>query len=265
MKRFLPLGLCCFLLLAVFCFGTVSHAQAATILGVNHVGNVYHIDDGTGATTFVGASGFSALNSLAQNHGGTFYSASGSTLITIHPLTGVGTSIVSMALNDIRGLAFNASDVLYALVNDAITAVDRLYTINTTTGAHTLIGSTTRTGLHGLDYFGGTFYAWDVAGGLYTLNAGTGAATYVGGTAVDIQSLVFRSDGTLFGIRNRLFKIDPNTGIRTNVGPPSGHDIRGIEFIESLAVPEPSTLTLLSVAGVAFAVCLRRRKLQSAP
>lgn len=85
------------------------------------------INASTGVGAAIGNSGFAGLNSLAVNNSGTIYSAVdtfGATtwpLVTINPSTGAGTSVATLNFGsvrpDVRGLAFSAGNVLFA-VND---------------------------------------------------------------------------------------------------------------------------------------------------
>lgn len=244
-----------------------SQAQAG-LIGVSFGGGLYSIDQTNGATTFIGSTGFSALNALAADSGGTIYSTSGSNLLSINTTTGAGTSVATISGlgegTSIRGLAFSSSNVLYAINNGgspgSTSVDDKLYTINTTTGAATLLGSVTGfKGVQGLDFNSSdSLFAWDISKGLLSLNSSTAAGvdvnTSVGGG--DPQSIAFAADDSLFGVRNQLNSINVTTGALTFLGN-TGLDIRGIEFIAD--VPEPATLTLLllGLMGMRF----NRRKL----
>ncbi len=229
--------------------------QAADILGVAWDGVVSQLDasDGTGQTA--GSSGFSGLNSLARSSAGEFFSVAGdafastSTLISIDPLSGLGTSIATVTLGadevSVRGLAFSPGDVLYAVNNGggkfSTTDPDALYTIDRSTGTGTLIGSTGFAGIQALAFApDGTLYGWDLnpsvtGAGLVIINPLTGTATdvdaAVGEGGVDIQSVTFAPDGTLYGGRNSLYTIDPSSGSTSLVGSGGYADLRGIEWL----------------------------------
>jgi hypothetical protein len=96
---------------------------------------------------------------------------------TIAP--GSGVLVGGEGVAGIDGLAFSASDALFALGQ---TPQDNLYTVNQATGALTLIGPTGVAGsnfLGGLDFLGSTLYAV-INDSLYTLDTTTGAATLIG-------------------------------------------------------------------------------------
>jgi hypothetical protein len=94
------------------------------------------------------------------------------------------------------GIAFGLDGTLYGLSQSpAGTAQPFLYTINTTTGATTLVGSTGLTGNSAgglaVDPNTGVLYA-AVNTSLYTINTTTGAATLVGNTGFsDISGIAF--------------------------------------------------------------------------
>ncbi len=78
--------------------------------------------------------------------------------------------------------------------------------------------------------------------------------------------LDFAPDGTLyastfpthFGGASELIKIDPVTGAITDIGPIGFNNVDGLYYV-STAVPEPESLSLLVLGGVASAVVARRR------
>ena len=136
---------------------------------------------------------------------------------------GVVTTIGTGAGIDGRGMAFDdVNDILYA------TGSGSLYTVNTATGASTLVGGMQLdTGLIGLAYdeIADILYA-NVAGtGLYTINVGTGDATFIG------------SNGTT-----------------------AGSGIDGLAWLgpQGPDVPEPGTLALAMLAVGAIAGLKKR-------
>jgi len=281
MKHLLSLSV--FLSLALL--GLPASAEAA-IYGVEWFGDVYRIDESSGAGLLVGPTGFPRLNSAARDAAGTMFSVTGGnvpagsgpdTLITVNTMTGAGTAgpVLNFANvdEDIKGLAFSPGGTLYAIHNGGgpgvINQPDDLYIINPVTGAETLVGSTGFPGVQGLAFSpGGTLYAWDagstgVGAGLLTVNTATGAATDVN-PAVDgtpmIQTLDFAPDGTLYGARSDLYTIDVNTGVTTLIGSGAYTDVRGIVYVPDAEIPEPATaaLTLIALSGLALRIRRRR-------
>ena len=256
-------------------------AGHAALVGIGFGGSVYSINETTGAGTLLGSSGFGGTNSMARNSAGILYSATPSLLITINPVTGVGTLATTLSGFgaeglSIRGLAFSSTGVLYAVNNGGspgdTTTNDLLYTINASTGAMTLVGTMAFTGVQSLTFSsGGTLYGFDGGGGLITIDPLTAAATDVnltiGASGNDIQTIAFSPGGTLYGGRNNLFTIDLTTGASTLVGGGSGGtfvDVRGMEFLAAagpgpVPVPEPGTMALLGIGVVGLGFYRRRR------
>lgn len=94
----------------------------------------------------------------------------------------------------------------------------RLETIDVITGNTSLIGTM---GIVMFDIAfspSGQLYGIDGTA-LYSINSGTGAPTIIGGSGGgNINSLVFGTDGTLYGASNGLYKFDVATGSRTQIG-----------------------------------------------
>lgn len=144
-------------------------------------------------------------------------------------LTSVALALVTLVANSSL-----AGPILYGLgnqhlfqevVNDPNAATNHslLYTINTTTGAATLVGDT-GFNLRGLSYNPLTGRAYgsvaeiEAGGGLYEINLATGAATFIGGTQ-NFSKMDFDGSGNLVGYGTRaepnaynFYSIDVNTG-----------------------------------------------------
>ncbi len=224
-------------------------AQAQTTLyGISASGDLIRIDKATGAGTVIGNSGVGA-NGAAADSTGRILSGGGNAdqIIQIDPATGAGslylTTIGRPFGYGIRGMAFDSTDHLYVVLSQAdISAIDTLATIDTTTGAYTVIGPTGRTDIQGLAFSpSGTLYGVGVnfGGRLYTLSTVSGAATTIGGGAMgdDTQSLEFDTDGTLYACRTNLIRLDPATGASTLVGLVGSFDIRGMAMVGSAPPP----------------------------
>ena len=135
---------------------------APAIIAVQFNGGVVSINEATGVGLAVGPSGTSGLNSLAADTSGTLFSATnvlgaGGQLFTINPASGVGTPGAVLGFGaavaaDVRGLAFSAANVLFAINNTGPAGglnPDDLFTINVAAGAGALIGATGLTGASG--------------------------------------------------------------------------------------------------------------------
>lgn len=230
-----------------------------------------HIDPVSGAYSTIATIG-NSYHALAQDSHGNLFTgyfattASNGRVARINPATGAPLSVfnaVTPGAGDIRGLAFDQANQLFAVVNrddnsGSPTLPDDLYKINLAAQTTSLIGSLGFLGVQGFDAApNGDLFAWDGTAGLLRVNPATGAAVDVnpaiGGTAA-IQSIVFAPDGRLFGARNALFSIDPVTGAFAQIGPGGGPDLRGIEWI----VPEPSSALLATIAIGVLRVVRRR-------
>lgn len=143
---------------------------------------------------FVVAS-FGLLSALAA-HAGALYAIDDATdqLVTIDRTTYGVTTIGAL------GVGGDFGDMTWASTTNTLYAVggrgnNALYTINTTTGAATLVGN------HGVrDMFGlafdsstGTLYAQSTNQGVYTLDTITGAATQIGSNGVYPGGLAYNS------------------------------------------------------------------------
>jgi hypothetical protein len=125
-----------------------------------------------------------------------------------------------------------ASTPAYVLLGGpAPASVEQLATIDLTTGAYTIIGSTGRTDLQSLAWGppGGTLYALGTDGGgsLCTVSRVTGAAAFIGGGGfgADNQALTFMPDGRLLACGANLLSVNPATGATTLIGPTGFSDI----------------------------------------
>ena len=255
--------------LALFSVPLIASSAAGYLIGVPvgftpGTAPLVKIDPVSGVYTTLSTFG-NSYHALAQNSQGELFGGYFSTttdqgrVARIDPLTGAPLQVfttVTPGAGGIRGLAFDASDRLLAVVNrddqsGSPTINDDLYEINLAAQTTSLIGSLNFMRVQGLDVTpDGTVYAWDVGAGLLRVNPTTGAATDVNPALAGsgaIQSIVFAPDGRLFGAGTALFSINPATGAFAQIGPGGGPDLRGIEWV----VPEPST-ALLSM----FASCL---------
>ncbi|SER25054.1 PEP-CTERM protein-sorting domain-containing protein [Nitrosomonas sp. Nm51] len=179
------------------------------------------IDTTTGAGTAVGALGVSVTGpGLAISASGSAFMADqfGGDLWTVNLGTGAATLLNGSIGADLDGLTF-LGNTLYGV--DA--GNDSLYTVDTVTGAASLVGAGgTLTGLStqsALATDGTWLYAGDDDGDYFRINPATGAAT------------VITTDGT---------------------------DVEGLAIQQSTAVPLPTTLALLGIGLIGFGFTKRK-------
>ncbi|HEX3599491.1 MAG TPA: hypothetical protein VHU84_05075 [Lacipirellulaceae bacterium] len=267
------LGACC--LAARADAGTL---YAATSAG--GAGELYIINQATGAVVQdVGplndSSGLNyPITGLAFGPGGNLYGSSGNSvaasqakLVKINPATGLVLPIGSFNAGPVNSggdpstmadIDFDAAGNLYGV---ASIGGPHLYSINTSTGQATVVGSTglTSTSGGGLAIGGGNFFGSPTSTRFGTYNSGTGAFTNITNPAKPVgggyAALAF--DGSILygldlgpgssGDPTHLVTFDTTTGAVTDVAA-SVNKLDAIAF----AVPEPSSVVLGFVALLGF-------------
>lgn len=138
--------------------------------------------------------------------------------------------LLVVVLSIISALA-SGQNVFYGVTGQDGVA-SSLYTINSTTGATTLVGATGFNGVGSLAFSPlGTLFA--IAGNaagpvhqLITINTSTGAGTAIGATGItnNITDIAFRSDGVLFAMTGRgdLYTVNTTTGAATLINSAGG-------------------------------------------
>ena len=177
-------------------------------------GAVVTIDRTDGSGTTIGASGFTAVTGLTNTRSGTLYASAGNgvcadTLVTIDPGTGTATTVGAYGTNvaGMDGLAIDGAGTLYGVTTaacDTAAPGPALYTIDTTTGAATLVGRVLASGVPpageptDLEFLpGGELWASTTANSddLVAIDPTSGAFTIAGdsGTGGELSSLAFCS------------------------------------------------------------------------
>jgi hypothetical protein len=168
---------------------------------------------------------------------GTLFAFNGttSTLLSIDEVTGAETSIGAITgllpAETLRGMAWNeVDDMMYILAGNG--DVGSIYTIDLTSGAATLVGSSTIAGWVpiwlAIDGSGNAFMADVGLDNLYSVDLTTGTATLVGALGINInfaQDADFDPDtDTLYmaayigGGVNVFASVDTTTGVATSLG-----------------------------------------------
>jgi hypothetical protein len=199
------------------------------LLGVSNR-DLYDIEPISGVATLIGPTGFTGLTSFCKVGMQWIAADSGtSRLVFLNPLTGAGAQ--GPAQSNIRGLSNGPqAGTLYGVRDTTLGNPDDLVKYTT---SWSTIGSTGQDFIEGLTYssIDGLFYGWDTARGLVHINPTTGAATDVNQSSdgdVLTATVEFGPDGKLYGAGDKLYRIDPMTGVRTEIGSTLPAFIRGL-------------------------------------
>jgi hypothetical protein len=215
---------------------------------------------------------FNPITGVLYGSTGNNPTATAARLVTINPASGLVTVVGSFNAGPTNSsgtpatmadIAFDAAGNLYG---DGSIGGPQLYSINTSTGQATVIGTTGLTSTTGGGLAisgGGLFYGTPTASRFGTYNSTTGAYTDIANPTKPAGggygALAFGDGGVLYGLNvgsgspppTHLVTIDPATGAVTDLGA----SINSLDAM-AFAVPEPGALTLL--AGVTM-IALRRR------
>lgn len=245
------------LLLWVLLISGVGTTKAEILIGVYDPARISTVT-GRGAPS--SSEGWNYLNSLAKDGQGRLFSVSQGQLVQIDPFALTLTPVLTLhGLGGFTGLAFSPAGQLFA-VQRGPGDDDPLYRIDTLTGNVTTVGEIGFYRLSDIAYSpSGILYGWSGLYGLITIDPQTGRGTDVNtsvGAPAEIQALTFGSDGTLYGAREALYRIDPATGVPVLIGSGGYSDIRGLAVI-----PEPSLVRLLSLGlcGLLLQMWYRRK------
>jgi WD40 repeat protein len=292
MKRYVMI----LILLGALALPTVVLAQGEVLYGCtsDNPSVLYMLNPTTGGATLIGEMDVEWCTGLAFDSNGNLFAMGWDggvpALWRVDPSTGAST-FVGLSPHPwgqgIPDISFRSNDVLFAYLvhGDG----DGLGTLNTATGAVTVIGNTGQTGGgNGIAFSPGDVLFHSNQQALFTLNQGTGFASLVAGLAFNfpqpycpalggrgprINAMDFNSGGTLFGVlncgygdtpANYLVTIDTDDGDVYMMGPTVDR-LDGIAFgppPEPEFVPEWGSIALLGsgLLGLAGYAGLRFRK-----
>jgi hypothetical protein len=181
------------------------------------------------ATTDLGATGFTAAAGAANSSGVMFGldSSSPSNLFKVTPPSPSGSLVGNTGLAGPSGMAAFApnNSALYAS-NTETSGTNNLYTVNTSTGASTLVGT------------------------MFTNGAALTAGTFATASDGTLHLIGFESNGG-----NNVYDVNFSTGAVTLIGSYSfgignADEVFAATFLTAPTVPEPATLILLGSMGV---------------
>jgi streptogramin lyase len=153
----------------------IAFSPSGQLYGLDAGTALYQIDPNTAAATYVGATG-AFINGLDFRATGVLYGTGQDSLYTIDTTTGFATLVGSNGglYQSAGDIAFAPDDSLFMT-----TDTNLLVQLNPLTGAATLIGAIGFTDVYGIDFIGNALFAITSGGQLLTVNTTTGAGTLV--------------------------------------------------------------------------------------
>lgn len=215
-------------------------------------GELLTINTATGVATSVASTGIPEIDGLTVRPStkelyGVFAGASGSTFFRISEAYGDALRLRSIALPNLRAIAFGRGDTLYGGTTNG-----RLYRISLSTGDTTYIGTASGIVYSSFAFSPSTNQLWASVrpplvnrDKIYTVSTFDGTATLVGGTGDNAitPSIAFSPSGALFALKgtatqtNTLLAIDTLTGAGTLIGS------TGVTGLQSITMRTDSLLT----------------------
>lgn len=231
-----------------------SYAQATSCYGVSVWEGIYTVDFDTGLVDlYFSTPSYRWHDATSGNDGQSFYATlEGGSLYQINIITKNVEEIGLYGIGTINGLAYDVeSQILYGIDGT------NLYTINTTTGAASLIGSTGKE-FWAFEYDPITNNLIGVNGAdesMYYIDPSSGQITKIGPTGIDrITDIWFNhSDNTMYGVGNGyngLCTLNTITGVGTSLfGDYRYYPQKNIMGLGN-PIPEPCTVSLFALGGL---------------
>ena len=220
---------------------------------------IYTINTATGALTAAGTLSFSSIAIARRSSDGlifyTEYGVTNGRVATWNPATNTNTTIGTLGggVRNFPRLAFNASGTLYGMDDQS-----RLYTVNTATGAATLVGTVAGfpASIRGDMAFApnGTLYA--TAGdstSLYTINIGALTSSLIGATGqTNIAGMAFANGAILYAVESN--SPDDFQIINTGTGASTVVASIATALYDMAAMPKFADLSVTKTASGSFVV-----------
>jgi hypothetical protein len=258
-------------LISIALFGFVAalvavsrHALAETAFAVSPVPSRFGLLDlQTGAFSAVGPAPASQYVGIATIGSSILAGYEDGRIVSINPFTGIPTPFADSHIS-LFALAGGSGGELYALDNAL-----RLYSLNPTTGAPSLIGATNLPQIQSISASAfaassaNIYYTYEDGSHpstLYTLNRSTGLATAIGPTTNANQILGAGFIGTtLYGFTGPRDPRGPSMYALNTSNGAAAFVANTPVVIWGAAVPEPSSLVLAAVAAATLAWLARAR------
>lgn len=236
------------------------------------------VDPETQVTTIIGDTSLSGTNielwDIAFSPSGDLYGISLDSLYRVNANTGALSLIGSLGGPKVNALIFSDSGVLYAAGGNTMSwndGVRTLYTINTTTGQATSVGTSTFNSSGDLAFLNGDLYITSVGSTtneLFSVNPTNAAASMIGPVNVPFVFGLGAHNNTLYGVSydKNILTINTTTGAGTTlfnypgkVNNISTGGANGMAIRLQASVPPAGTPGPLPIAGTAAALALSRR------
>lgn len=238
----------------------MSVVNAEPIIYVNDLwGQLGKVDVATGSVTLIGSMG-TVMTDIAFDPSGNLWALSFSNFYKVDPTTGNATLVGNHSIPDGNALVFGQDGTLYAAGNSSTS----LYTINTSTGQATSIGSIGYYAAGDLAFLDGDLFLTTTSDHLVRIGlGGTLNVTDVGPLGISsVLGLARGDDGVMYGVSGiQILTINTSTGqsaFQRNYNFDNLGNAYGASFI-SEATPEPSSITMLGIGAVSVLIYARRQ------
>ncbi|HVF42398.1 MAG TPA: hypothetical protein VM936_05290 [Pyrinomonadaceae bacterium] len=220
---------------------------------------MYTVDTTTGALTSVGNLSFTSIALARRASDGlvfyTEYGVNNGRVATWNPTTNANATIGSLGggIRNFPRLAFNATGTLYGMDDQS-----RLYTVNTTNGSATLVGTVTGlpASIRGDMAFSPTGALYATSGdtaSLYTVNIGGLSAALVGSTGqVNIAGNAFAGGGRLLAVESNA--ADDVSTLNLVNGAATVLSTQAVDLYDLAAMPKFADLSISKTSSSTFLV-----------